>query len=132
MDLVNVKHEGGLCFSVNVRNHRFLVDMAEDEGGSDKGPSPAEILVAAFGSCVGAHIARYCQTAKIPHEGMELNLTFQTTKEGTRIRISSLVGEISLPQDPGPRSKAVMSAGENCIIRNTLAQGPEIDLDLDI
>lgn len=132
MDLVNIKHEGGLCFSVNVRNHRFIVDMAKDEGGSDEGPSPAEVLVAALGSCVGAHIARYCQTANIPHEGMELNLTFQVVKEGNKRRISNLVGDISLPQDPGPRSKAVLRAGENCIIRNTLAQGPEIDLGLDI
>ena len=132
MDLVNIKHESGLCFSVTIRDHSFLVDMAKEEGGSDKGPSPAELLVAALGSCVGVHIARYCQTAEILHEGMELNLTFQTSKEENRIRISSLVGDISLPQDPGPRSKAVLRAGENCIIRNTLAQGPEIDLGLDI
>ncbi|HCX89238.1 MAG: hypothetical protein COZ68_12850 [Deltaproteobacteria bacterium CG_4_8_14_3_um_filter_43_13] len=130
MDLVNIKHEGGLCFSVNVRDHRFLVDMAKDEGGSDKGVSPAELLVAALGSCVGAHIARYCQTANIPHKGMELNLTFQAVKEGNRLRISSIVGDISLPQDIGPRSKAILRAGKNCIIRNTLAQGPEIDLEL--
>ncbi|MEW6615160.1 MAG: OsmC family protein [Thermodesulfobacteriota bacterium] len=130
MDLVNIKHEGGLCFSVNVRNHRFLVDMAKDEGGADKGPSPAELLVAALGSCVGAHIATYCQTADIPHKGMELDLTFQAVKEGNKLRISSIVGDISLPKDPGPRSKAVLRAGKNCIIRNTLAQGPEIDLEL--
>jgi len=40
------------------------------------------------------------------------------------------VGDISLPQDIGPRSKAILRAGKNCIIRNTLAQGPEIDLEL--
>jgi uncharacterized OsmC-like protein len=132
MDLVNIKHEGGLSFSVNVRDHRLIVDMGKDDGGFDKGPSPAELLVAAVGSCVGAHIARYCQTADIPHEGMELNLTFQVEKEGNKNRISSIVGDISLPQDPGPRIKAVLRAGENCIIRNTLAQCPEIDLDLEI
>ena len=130
MDLVSIKHEDGLCFSVNVRDHRFLIDMAKDEGGTDKGPSPAEVLVAALGSCVGAHIARYCQTAEIPHEGMELNLTFQSEKEENRIRVSSIVGDIFLPQDPGPRSKAVLRAAKNCIIRNTLEKGPEIDLEL--
>ena len=130
MDLVSIKHEGGLCFSVNVRGHRFLIDMAKDEGGTDKGPSPAEVLVAALGSCVGAHIARYCQTAEIPHEGMELNLTFQSEKEENKIRVSSIVGDIYLPQDPGPRSKAVLRAAKNCIIRNTLEKGPEIDLEL--
>ena len=130
MDLVNIKHEGDLCFSVNVRDHRFLVDMAKDEGGSDKGVSPAELLIAALGSCVGAHIARYCQTANISHEGMEINLTFQIAAEGNERRISGIVGDISLPQDPGPRSKAILRAGKNCIIRNTLAQGPEIDLEL--
>ena len=100
MDLVSIKHEGGLCFSVNVRDHKFLIDMAKDEGGSDKGPSPAEVLVAALGSCIGAHIARYCQTAEIPHEGMELNLTFQSEKEENKIRVSSIVGDIYLPATP--------------------------------
>ncbi|MFH1626006.1 MAG: OsmC family protein [Pseudomonadota bacterium] len=130
MDLISIKHESGLCFSVRVRGHRLTVDMGEDAGGADQGPSPAELLVAALGSCVGAHIARYCQTAKIPYDGMELNLTFQIAEEGNKRRISSIVGDISLPQDPGPRSKAILRAGKNCIVRNTLAQGPEIDLDI--
>ncbi|MDI6775764.1 MAG: OsmC family protein [Syntrophales bacterium] len=130
MDLISIKHESGLCFSVSVRGHRFLVDMGEDAGGADQGPSPAEILVASLGSCVGAHIVRYCQTSKIPYEGMELNLTFQIADEGNRKRISNIVGDISLPQDSGPRSSAVLRAGQNCIVRNTLARGPEIDLDI--
>ncbi|MFA4915341.1 MAG: OsmC family protein [Syntrophales bacterium] len=130
MDLISIKHESGLCFSVSVRGHRFLVDMGKGDGGADEGPSPAELLVASIGSCVSAHIVKYCQTSKIPYEGMELNVTFQITDEDNKKRISHIVGDISLPQDPGPRTAAVLRAGQNCIIRNTLAHGPEIDLEI--
>jgi putative redox protein len=130
MDLLSIKHEGGLCFSVQVRGHCFLVDMPKDSKGEDRGPSPADLMTAAMGACMGMHMVLYCQTAGINGQGMEMSLVYNLVEEKGRRRIHVVTGDISLPQDPGPRKSALLRAAENCIVRNTLMNPPEIDLEI--
>jgi putative redox protein len=130
MDLMTIKHEKGLCFSVQVRGHKFLVDMPRDSKGEDRGASPADLLAASLGACMGMHMALYCQTVGLPHEGMEMNLVYNLVEEGGRKRIGSVTVDVLLPQDPGPRGAAILRAGENCIIRNTLEKGPVVDVEI--
>jgi putative redox protein len=128
MDLMTIKHEKGLCFSVQVRGHRFLMDMPKDSTGEDRGPSPADFLAAALGGCMGMHMVLYCQTAGLPSEGLEMNLVYNIVEEEGRKRIGTVTVDVTLPQDPGPRKDAVLRAARNCIVRNTLEKAPEIDI----
>jgi len=130
MDLMTIKHEKGLCFSVQVRGHKFLVDMPRDSKGEDRGASPADLLAASLGACMGMHMALYCQTVGLPHEGMEMNLVYNLVEEGGRKRIGSVTVDVLLSQDPGPRGAAILRAGEHCIIRNTLEEGPVVDVEI--
>jgi putative redox protein len=130
MDLLSIKHEGGLCFSVQVRGHWFLVDMPKDSKGEDRGPSPADLLTAALGACMGMHMALYCQTAGINSQGMEMSMVYNLVEEKGRRRVSVVTADVTLPQEPGPRKVALLRASENCIVRNTLTDPPEIDLEL--
>jgi putative redox protein len=130
MDLITLKHEKGLCFSVQVRGHRFLVDMPKESKGEDRGPSPADLLAASLGACMGMHLALYCRTAGLSCEGMEINLVYNLVEEQGRKRIQTATIDVSLPQDPGERSAALLRAAQNCIVRNTLEKGPVIDLEI--
>ena len=130
MDLITLKHQKGLCFSVQVRGHKFLVDMPKDSKGEDRGPSPADLLAASLGACMGMHMALYCQTAGLPYEGMEMNLVYNLVEEKGQKRIHTVTMDLLLPADPGPRKAALLRAGQNCIVRNTLEKGPEIDVEL--
>ena len=130
MDLITIKHEKGLCFSIQVRGHKFLVDMPRDARGEDRGPSPADFLAAALGGCMGMHMVLYCQTAGLAGEGMEMNLVYNIVEEKDQRRIGGVTVDVSLPQDPGPRETALLRAAKNCIIRNTLEKAPEIDMEI--
>jgi putative redox protein len=130
MDLITIKHEGGLCFSVQVRGHRFLVDMPKESKGEDRGPSPADLLVSALGACMGMHMALYCQTAGINGQGMEIQLVYNLVEEKGERRISVVTADVKFPEDPGPRKAALERAAQNCIVRNTLGKGPMIDLEI--
>jgi uncharacterized OsmC-like protein len=130
MDLITLKHEKGLCFSVQVRGHKFLVDMPAESKGQDQGPSPADLLAASLGACIGMHMALYSQTAGLPCEGIELNLVYSLVEEQGRKRIQNVTIDVSLPRDPGERSAALLRAGQNCIVRNTLEKGPVIDVEM--
>lgn len=128
MDLITIKHESGLCFSIQVRGHQFRLDMPKDSKGADQGPSPADVLAASLGGCMAMHMALYCQTAGLPYEGMEMNLVYNLVEEKGKKRIGTITVDVSLPQDPGPREAAILRAAQNCIVRNTLEQAPEIDM----
>jgi uncharacterized OsmC-like protein len=130
MDLITLKHQKGLCFSVQVRGHRFLVDMPKDSKGLDQGPSPADLLAASLGACMGMHMALYSQTAGLSCEGMEMNLVYNLTEEQGRKRIQTVTIDVSLPGDPGNRRDALLRAAQNCIVRNTLEKGPVIDVEI--
>ena len=130
MDLMTIKYEKGLCFSIQVRGHRFLMDMPKDSKGEDQGPAPADYLTAALGGCMGMHMALYCRTAGLQTEGMEMNLVYNIVEEQGRRRIETVTVDVHLPENPGPRGNAVLRAAENCIVRNTLEKAPEIDIAL--
>ena len=130
MDLITLKHENGLCFSVQVRGHKFLMDMPKESKGKDQGPSPADLLAASLGACMGMHMALYSQTAGLSCEGMEINLVYNLVEEQGRKRIQTVTIDVVLPRDPGERSAALLRAAQNCIVRNTLEKGPVIDVEL--
>jgi uncharacterized OsmC-like protein len=94
MDLMTIKHEKDLCFSVQVRGHKFLVDMPRDARGEDRGASPTDLLAASLGACMGMHMALYCQTVGLPHEGMEMNLVYTLVEESGRKRIESVTVDV--------------------------------------
>ncbi len=130
MDLITLKHEKGLCFSVQVRGHRFLVDMPKESKGQDQGPSPADLLAASLGACMGMHMALYSQTTGLSCEGMEMNLVYNLVEEQGRKRIHTVTIDVTLPKDPGERSAAFLRAAQNCIVRNTMGKGPVIDVEI--
>ena len=130
MDLITLKNEKGLCFSVQVRGHRFLVDMPMESKGQDQGPSPADLLAVSLGACMGMHMALYSQTAGLPSKGMEMNLVYNLVEEQGRKRIQTVTIDVVMPQDPGERSAALLRAAQNCIVRNTLEKGPVIDVEI--
>ncbi len=107
-----------------------MVDMPRDSKGDDQGPSPADLLTAALGACMGMHMTLYCQTAGIDSQGMEMSIVYNLVEEKGRRRISVITGDVTLPRDPGSRKAALLRASENCIVRNTLGNAPEIDLEI--
>jgi putative redox protein len=130
MDLITLKHEKGLCFSVQVRGHKFLVDMPRESKGQDQGPSPSDLLAASLGACMGMHMVLYSQTAGLSCEGMEMNLVYNLVEEQGRKRIQTVTLDVALPSDPGARRAALLRAAQNCIVRNTLEKGLVIDVEI--
>ena len=115
--------------TASVRNHTWTIDVPSDEGGTDAGPTPVELLTAALGACMAMHIAKYCQTAKLPHEGLSIDLAFQLAKDP--LRIGALTVDINLPSSiPDGRKEAIKRAALSCTIRNTLKESTAVDLEV--
>ncbi len=129
MSLVSIKHEKALRVSANIRNHKVVLDVPADSGGADAGPEPVELFVAALGACMAMHIAKYCETVKLPHEGFEMDLDFQVVKGP--LRVGSVMVDIRLPATfPESRVEAIKRAAQQCTVKNTLKEATAIDVEV--
>jgi putative redox protein len=129
MSLVTIKHEQGLQVTAAVRNHKLTLDTPVDEGGTDGGPAPVELLTAALGACMAMHIAKYCQTAKLPHEGFTIDLDFQLAPNP--LRVGALTVDIILPPGvPDNRREAIKRAARQCTVKNSLKESTTIDIEV--
>ena len=129
MSLITIKHESALRMTASVRNHTWTIDALPNEGGSDAGPTPVELMTTALGACMAMHVAKYCQTAKLPHEAFSIDLAFELAKDP--LRIGAVTADINLPSSiPEGRKEAIKRAALGCIIRNTLKESTAVDVEV--
>ena len=129
MSLITINHEKDYRLTASVRSHKVTIDLPPDQGGTDAGLMPVELLVAALGSCMTMHIAMYCKAAKLPLEGLSADLDFQLAKDP--LRIGAVTVDITLPPDfPPARVEAVKRVAQQCIVKNTLKESTVVDVEI--
>jgi uncharacterized OsmC-like protein len=128
MDLISIQQLSNQKFSFVVRGHEVIADMSHEEGGNNEGPSPSEMLVGAFGVCIGMAVARYFQTIGFAGE-VAAYLTYQLADKPKRI--SNIVVDLEMPEDfPEKRLSAIQRVIEACPVHGTLTHPPQIDVEI--
>lgn len=121
------RRRAGLLHEVDVHGHLVVVDEPEDNGGTDKGPSPTDLLAASLASCTAITIAMYADRKEWSIEGMEVAVESPGTPE--RGEAASFVVTLALPEsledDQVARIKTI--AGK-CPVHRTLAGDVEIEI----
>jgi putative redox protein len=129
MDLISVKAQPAGEVTVQVRGHRWVCDHGRPDGGADAGPSPAELLVAAYGACVGLLVGAYCRRLGYADGAVRVSLTHEMA--GDPRRIAAIVADLEVPRDlPAEKHAAVRRLAEACPLHATLRQAIRIDLEI--
>jgi putative redox protein len=115
---------GGLRADVSGRGHALCSDEPEEFGGTDSGPMPTELLVAALASCFCLAVAWAARRREIPLEHLEVQV--QPHRAVGEPRHGSYDVWIHSDSPAEAIAPAVELAKRYCWVTNTLRTPPEI------
>ncbi|HKQ93877.1 MAG TPA: OsmC family protein [Blastocatellia bacterium] len=73
---VKLTMKEGFRTQITAGAHTLIADEPKEVGGTDEGPSPYELLLAALGACTAMTLKMYVERKKLPITDVEVSLTF--------------------------------------------------------
>lgn len=128
---MRIELEDKLRFRINLESEKrkisWLADQTIEEGGTDLGPTPVEMLVSSLGACVATMIVYYAQQKKIDISEMTVDITFE--KEKNPYRVSKIDLKVHYPGKTDKKLQRIVERiAHTCIVHHTLTTPPEINL----
>lgn len=83
---ISLQYNGRARFVAEAREHRIVLDQPANDGATDEGMTPAELLLTSLGGCVGQYVAQYLRLRKLPAEGLTIRVTAEPDPQPLRLR----------------------------------------------
>ncbi len=105
--------------TLTARNHQLIADEPVENGGTDLGFSPSELLASALGTCTSVTLRMYADRKNFPLESVETIVTFERDQA---LNISRINREISLKGDlTDEQRERLLQIANKCFIHKTLS-----------
>lgn len=92
---ISLYHHGGSRFTAEARHHRIVLDQPMEDGATDQGMSPAELLLASLGGCVGQYVAQYLATRGLPTKSLSIRVL--TRPSARALHLGGFEVEVTAP-----------------------------------
>lgn len=131
-----VQWSGGMGFAAHLGSgHTIQLDAAAKVGGEDRGPRPAELILAALGGCTGMDVVSILQKMRIPFKSFEVAVDGDTAAEHpkvyTDIHVRYRIWGDAIPPEKLQRA-AQLSQERYCSVSNLLRHGARIHYHYEI
>jgi ribosomal protein S12 methylthiotransferase accessory factor len=100
-------------------------DQPVSAGGDGSAPEPFDLFLASLGTCAGVYVAYFCESRKIPLDGVSMRLSLERDEQAHALTKVDITIELP-PGFPDRYQKAVVRAAEMCSVKRTLAAPPPI------
>lgn len=119
----------GLQTTIHSGNHVYYADEPIEDGGTDIGPTPTQMVMGALGSCIAITMRLYAQRKGWALEGVELELDFERFKgkdypayEGTERYVHEITKKVILHGDLTEEQYArIIEIGGMCPVHRLIA-----------
>jgi putative redox protein len=126
---VIVSSAGYLRQEVTAGHHKLVIDEPVEVGGTDQGPDPYSLLLAALGACTSMTLQMYARRKGWPLERVQVVLSHSRvyakdcgacqTREGMVSRIERRI-TLSGPLDEAQRAR-LLEIAQKCPVHKTLS-----------
>lgn len=116
---VTLQYTEGARFVAEARQHRVIVDQPAEDGATDQGMTPAELLLAALGGCVGEYVAQYLSLRGLPSEGLLVRVEAKPSPRPLRMRDFEV--EVVVPGLSEPQLRALQKSFPAGLVQNAIA-----------
>jgi putative redox protein len=101
-----------------IRKHKLTVDEPTDQGGSDAGPTPQELLAASLAACTAITIEMYADRKGWEIGDVNVDVDYEPAQRGTPTKFQMTV---QLPKElPEDQREKLMTIAAKCPVHRTL------------
>ena len=115
---------GGYSVDVTMRQHHIRVDEPPQDGGSDSGPMPTELLCGALASCFV--VALQFVAGKRDLELPDLEVVVTAERAGRELRYGRFIVDARCRLPRGDLEHLIARAAQVCWVSKTLSGGAEV------
>lgn len=123
---VRIRHGNGQQSDAFARFHRVVCDQPFDEGGSDSGMTPPELMLAALGCCAMHYASEYLKARHLSPGSVEMRVLAE--KGGRPVRLTEIAIEVNAPALTIRARNGLLKAVEACMLHRTLADPPKVKI----
>jgi len=105
-----------------------ICDQPVDNGGSDAGMTPPELLLASLASCAAHYAAQYLNTRGLPAADLKVKVSAEKALQPARL--ASFEIEVTAPGLDERHQAGILRAAKSCLIHTTLLSGPSIEVSV--
>ena len=111
----------GFEHEIEIREHRLIADEPPDNGGTDSGPKPTELLAAALASCTAITIEMYADRKQWELGKVVVSVDEQKEADG---RTPRFLVEIRVPEPlTDEQRERIEVIASKCPVHRALASG---------
>src|ERR1700730_4576463 len=124
----------GFAQEIHAGPHRLLSDEPVSSGGTDTGPSPYDLLLAALGACTSMTVAMYARRKAWPLEEVTVHLRHSKIHAADCAECETKVGMLDrierdihfAGQLTGEQRSKLLEIANKCPVHRTLTSGVDI------
>ncbi len=121
---MTVTFGGGKKVIAQYDEFEIRTDQSVKSGGEASAPEPYALFLASLATCAGYYVLSFCDKRKISTDGIKV---IQSWERDAEKRLATIRLRIEVPESfPAKYHGALVRAAEQCAVKKTLANPPEI------